>query len=253
LEDKKEKFFHDKIGTFLKKVISNLREYLVKPNGSKDKTTIFARFYRWARYTLSEEWRLLRDLVALFQELAHPLVLRFKLRLTRRSIKNRRKEWIKLLGKEAFENSPVFSRFSDSLKERPSSRKILERIDSLDRLAEKIEEQIMIFEDAHSQQILAGLSSKISEHQLKSRVISLRDGSPFLSLTVDEARVRAQEQGLVMVTALRRGVTLSGRTLLRTDDLIVGIVPSFSNSKEEEAWSIDHNQIHSSMEPDRMF
>ena len=208
--------------------------------------------YRWFRYTLSEEWRLIRELIALFQELAHPIILRFKLRLTRRSIKNRRKEWIKALGRETFANSPVFSRFSDSLKERSSTGKILERIDSLDRLEGKIEEQIMIFEDAYSQQILAGLSSKISERQLESRVIFIRDGSPYLDLTIDEARIRAQEQGIVMITALRRGVVLSGRTLLRIDDLIVGIVPAFAIKREEEAWGIDHRQIHPSMEPETM-
>lgn len=225
----------------------------MKPSGSQDKTTTFARIYRWFRYTLSEEWRLIRELVALFQELAHPIILRFKLRLTRRSIKNRRKEWIKALGRETFATPPAFSRFSGSLREHTSSGKILERIDSLDRLEGKIEEQILIFEDAHSQQILAGLSSKISEHQLESRVIPLREGSPYLALTIDEARIRAQEQGIVMVTALRRGVVLSGRTLLRTDDLIVGIVPAFAIRKEEEAWGIDHRQIHPSMETDGSF
>ena len=208
--------------------------------------------YRWFRYTLSEEWRLIRELVALFQELAHPIILRFKLRLTRRSIKNRRKEWIKALGRETFANFPIFSRFSDSLRERSSTGKILERIDSLDRLEGKIEEQIMIFEDAYSQQILAGLSSKISERQLESRVIFIRDGSPYLDLTIDEARIRAQEQGIVMITALRRGVVLSGRTLLRIDDLIVGIVPAFALKREEEAWGIDHRQIHTPMEPETM-
>jgi hypothetical protein len=225
----------------------------VKPAGSQDKTTTFARLYRWFRYTLSEEWRLIRELLALFQELAHPIILRFKLRLTRRSIKNRRKEWIKALGKAVYENPPVFSRFSDSLKENSSSGKILERIDSLDRLEAKIEEQIMIFEDAHSQQILSGLSSKISEHQLESRVIPIRDGSPYLALTINEARIRAQEHGIVMVTALRRGVVLSGRTPLRVDDLIVGIIPAFAVKGEAEAWGIDHRQVHPSMETDGLF
>jgi hypothetical protein len=222
----------------------------VKPSGSQDKTTTFARIYRWFRYTLSEEWRLIRELLALFQELAHPIILRFKLRLTRRSIKNRRTEWIKMLGKETFETPPLFSRFSESLRENRSSGKIIERIESLDRLEGKIEEQIMIFEDARSQQILAGLSAKIAEHQLESRVIPIRDRSVYLALTVDEARIRAQEQGIIMITALRRGVVLSGRTILRIDDLIVGIVPAFAVRGEEEAWGIDHRQVHPSMDTD---
>ncbi len=203
--------------------------------------------YRWFRYTLSEEWRLVRELLALFQELARPVILRFKLRMIRRSIKNRRREWIRLLGRELFDTPPSFSRFADSMEENSSARKILLRLESLDRLEEKIEEQIMIFEDAHSQQILSGLSSKLSEKQLVSRVIPVRSGTPYLGIPVDEARLRAMDQGIVFISAIRRGFVLSGRTLLREDDLIVGIVPAFAIKKEEmgTAWVIDHQQISS--------
>ncbi|MHB1757086.1 MAG: hypothetical protein ACYCT9_06190 [Leptospirillum sp.] len=45
-------------------------------------------------------------------------------------------------------------------------------------------------------------------------------------------------------------MVFSGRTILRIDDLIVGIVPAFAVRGEEEALGIEHRQLHPSKDTD---